>query len=447
MRGDPSQQPRLARQLGLFGTIMAVMGGIIGAGIFMNPYLVAQRVQTSSLILAAWVAGGLIALVGGFIYAELAARLPVVGGQYAYLRDALHPGLAFMYGWVLLLVIQTGGMAAVAVTFARYFIELTHWPINDSVIAATALLLLTAVNCLGVRAGSGVQSAMTLTAVAAIGVLVLCSLFFGGPSQIAWRPVLDQPASFSLVLAFGAAMTPVLFAYGGWQTSSFLGAEVRDPQRTLPRGLIFGVLGVIAVYTSVNFAYVRALGPAGLAATSTPASSVMAALLGPRGAQFIAAGIAFSAFGFLAQSMLTAPRVYFAMAEDRVFFRSVAWVHPSTHVPIVAIALQGIWAIVIALTGTYAQVVNYVVAMDSLFFGLTAICLFVMRHRDRNRQAAFRVPGHPLTTLLFIAAEWLVVVSTFAHDAKRSLIGLGIALAGLPAYWLWRAKARRELRS
>lgn len=241
-------------------------------------------------------------------------------------------------------------------------------------------------------------------------------------------------------------MTPVLFAYGGWQTSSFLGGEVRDPRKTLPRGLVLGVLGVIVVYTSVNFVYVRALGPAGLAATMTPASSVMRMLLGPRGGSLIAAGIAFSAFGFLGQSMLTAPRVYFAMAEDRVFFRSVAWIDPRTHVPIVAIFLQGVWAIVIALTGTYAQVVNYVVAMDSLFFGLTAACLFVLRRRamDPGAQAIeFRVPGHPWTTLLFIAAEWVVVASTFAHDPKRSLIGLAIAIAGLPAYYLWRARNRR----
>lgn len=443
---DPQSRGGLARQLGLFGTTMAVMGGIIGAGIFINPYLVADRVHTSTLILSAWIAGGVIALLGGFIYAELAARLPVVGGQYAYLREALHPAVAFLYGWVLLLVIQTGGMAAVAVTFARYFLELTHWQISASLVAASALALLTIVNCLGVRAGSRVQSAMTLAAIAAIGILELFSFYRGGPSQISWHPVLDQPMSLSLLVTFGAAMTPVLFAYGGWQTSSFLGGEVRDPRKTLPRGLVLGVLGVIVVYTSVNFVYVRALGPAGLAATMTPASSVMRMLLGPRGASLIAAGIAFSAFGFLGQSMLTAPRVYFAMAEDRVFFRSVAWIDPRTHVPIVAIFLQGVWAIVIALTGTYAQVVNYVVAMDSLFFGLTAACLFVLRRRamDPGSQAIeFRVPGHPWTTLLFIAAEWVVVASTFAHDPKRSLIGLAIAIAGLPAYYLWRARNRR----
>ena len=429
---------------------MAVMGGIIGAGIFINPYLVAERVHTSFLILSVWIAGGFVALLGGFIYAELAARLPVVGGQYAYLREALHPGVAFLYGWVLLLVIQTGGMAAVAVTFARYFLEITHWSINASLIAASALAILTAINCLGVRAGSRVQSVMTLTAIAAIGVLELFSFLRGGPSQISFHPLLDQPSSLNLALAFGSAMTPVLFAYGGWQTSSFLGGEVRDPRKTLPRGLILGVLGVITVYTSVNFFYVRALSPVGLANATTPASTVMRAVLGPRGGALIAAGIAFSAFGFLGQSILTAPRVYFAMAEDRVFFRSVAWVHPRTRVPVIAIALQGVWAILIALTGTYAQVVNYVVAMDSLFFGLTAVCLLVLRRRDTSLSSGsnsaaidYRVPGHPWTTLLFIAAEWLVVFSTFARDPLRSFIGLAIALAGLPVYFFWQARNRK----
>lgn len=434
------ERGKLVRQLGLFGTTMAVMGGIIGAGIFINPYLVAERVQTAPLILGAWIAGGLIALAGGFIYAELAARMPVVGGQYAYLREALHPAVAFTYGWVLLLVIQTGGMAAVAVTFARYFLELTRWPLHDSLVAAGALGLLTAINCLGVRAGSRLQSALTLTAIGAIALLEVVSFWRGGDSQIAWRPLLDRPASMSLVLAFGAAMTPVLFAYGGWQTTSFLGGEVREPRRTLPRGLILGVLGVITVYVSVNFVYLHVLGAAGLAQATTPASSVMRQMLGARGGQLIAAGIAISAFGFLAQSMLTAPRVYFAMAEDGVFFRGVAWVHPRTRVPVIAIVLQGVWASVIALSGTYAQVVNYVVAMDCIFFGLTAVCLFVLRRRA-SAPGIYRVPGHPWTTLLFIAAQWLIVLSTFAHDPKRAFIGLGIALAGLPIYFLWQQKA------
>lgn len=431
-----NQQQKLTPRLRLFGTTMAVMGGIIGAGIFINPYLVAERLQNSELIIAAWVAGGLIALAGGFIYAELAAHSPVVGGQYAYLRDALHPAVAFVYGWVLLLVIQTGGMAAVAVTFARYFVELTHWPISDSFVAVAALTLLTLINCFGVSAGSRIQSLMTLMAIAAIAILEIVAFTSNGSSKIEWDPLPATMWSPHFVLTFGAAMIPVLFAYGGWQTTSFLAGEVQDAPRILPRALILGVLGVITVYVSVNLAYLQSLGATGLAHTGTPASTVMSNSLGAGGAQLIAAGIAFSAFGFLAQSMLTAPRVYFAMANDGLFFRAVGRVHPRTHAPVVAIILQGGWAIVIALSGTYAQVVNYVVAMDSIFFGLTAVCLFVLRRR--NPPPSSRVPGHPWTTLFFIAAEWLVVVSTFAHDPRRAFIGLGFALLGLPVYFFCR---------
>ena len=233
-------------------------------------------------------------------------------------------------------------------------------------------------------------------------------------------------------------MTPVLFAYGGWQTSSFLAGEIRDAHKILPRALILGVLGVIALYLSVNFAYLRALGAEGLAATSTPASTVMRELSGVRGGQLIAAGIAFSAFGFLAQSMLTAPRVYFAMAKDGVFFRAVAQVQPRTQAPVIAILLQGTWAMVIALSGTYGQVVNYVVAMDTLFFALTAACLFVLRRRAPASN--FRTPGHPWTTLFFIVAQLLVVVGTFTNDPRRAFIGLGFAVLGLPVYLLWRRR-------
>ena len=441
------QKESLSRQLGLFGTTMAVIGGIVGAGIFINPYLVAQRVHTSPLILSAWIAGGVIALLGGFIYAELAARLPVTGGQYAYLRDALHPAVAFLYGWVLLLVIQTGGMAAVAITFARYWLEVTHWTLPEPVIAATALALLTAINCFGVRAGSRVQSIMTLTAIAVIALLEASSVI-AGPSHISWRPLLDRPVSFNLLTAFGSAMTPVIFAYGGWQTSSFLAGEIRDAPKILPRAIVLGVLTVIAVYVSINFVYLRVLGPGGLAASTKPASAVMLTTLGERGAAIIAAGISFSAFGFLGQSILTAPRVYFAMAQDGVFFRSVARVHPRTRVPVFAIALQGLCAAAIALTGTYAQVINYVVAMDCIFFGLTAICLFLLRQRTAKApgEIAFCVPGHPWTTLLFVIAQWTVVVSTFVHDPKRSFIGLAIAVAGLPAYLLWQRNKKRAQR-
>jgi APA family basic amino acid/polyamine antiporter len=450
----------LAARLGLFDATMIVMGGIVGAGIFINPYVVAQQVHTPALILGAWVIGGAIALGGAFIWAELAATLPRVGGQYAYLREAYHPALAFLYGWVLLLVIQTGGMAAVAVTFAKYFLEFVplHW--SSGVVATLALGILTAINCLGVRAGSTVQSALMVLKIVAIGALVLFGAVFllhHGPAFYApaeGHRVLDRPVSFDLVTAMGAAMVPVLFSYGGWQTANFVAEEIREPRKNLPRALVIGVVGVILLYLSVNFVCVYALGPAGLAQTTTPASSVMLVALGRKGAVLIAVGITISALGFLSQSILTAPRVYFAMAEDGLFFRSVAWLEPRRRVPVVAIALQGIAAIVIALSGRYDQILSYVVSMDFLFFGLTATCTFVFRRRppigekapgEKDAGKFARMPGHPVTTFLFTAACWLVVINTISKYPRNTAVGFAILLAGIPVYFMWsRQKKKRS---
>ncbi|HEV2351977.1 MAG TPA: amino acid permease [Terriglobia bacterium] len=439
----------LARRLGLFDATMIVMGGIVGSGIFINPYVVARQVHTPVMILGAWTLGGVIALAGAFVYAELSALHPDVGGQYAYLREAYHPGVAFVYGWALLLVTQTGGMAAVAVTFAHYFVELTHVPLSDGVLAGLALGVLTLVNCLGVKQGSTVQSTLMVLKILAIAAMVGAGwLLVRGP-HLDLHPVLDRPLSVDLVTSMGAAMTPVLFAYGGWQTSCFIAGEVIEPEKNMPRGLVMGVLGVIALYLAVNWICVRDLGPLGLAATTTPASAVMGVALGEWGAMLIAAGIAISTLGFLSQSILTAPRVYFAMARDGVFFKSVAWIHPRTRVPVVAIALQGVWATVIAATGKYEQILNYVVSTDFIFFGLTATCLFVFRSREARADAALgrggasfadrapRMPGHPFTTGLFIAACWLVVIGTIYKYPANSAVGLAIVLAGIPIYLLW----------
>jgi APA family basic amino acid/polyamine antiporter len=433
-------QPRLVRRLGPFDATMIVMGGIIGSGIFLNPAEVARQVATPFLIVGVWLIGGLIAIAGAFVYAELAARRPEVGGQYAYLRDAWGPMPAFLYGWSLLLVIQSGGMAAVAITFARYFLELTHLPLPDGAVAAAALLLLTAINCLGVRAGSNVQSALMVLKIAAIAFLVLCGVLAAGAYGGAARAV---PAATPLgtLGAIGAALTPVMFAYGGWQTASFVAAEMRDPRRDLARGLLFGVIGVILLYAAVAFTCVYVLGPSGLAETRTPATAVMRLALGDTGANLIALGIAISALGFLSQGMLTAPRVYFAMAEDRLFFRSVAEVNARTHVPVVAILLQGAASILIALSGTYGQILSYVVSVDFIFFGLTGAALFVFRRQDASK-ASFEVPGHPWTTLLFVAACAVIVAATLYNNPINSLIGFAILAAGVPACLYWQSRAR-----
>jgi basic amino acid/polyamine antiporter, APA family len=423
---------------------MLVMGGIIGAGIFMNPYVVAQQVHTPALILGAWIFGGIIAVGGAFIWAELAATMPAVGGQYAYLRDAYHPMVAFLYGWVLLLVIQTGGMAAVSITFARYFLELTGIHAQDWVVAISALSVLTLINCLGVKAGGRTQSAFMVMKIIAIAALVFCSLVFT-ERRVDTAAAVGQTWSLS---SFGAAMVPVLFAYGGWQTANFIAAEVKEPRKNLPRGLLIGVLGVVALYTAVNWICLRALGPQALAATTTPATAVMRLALGNQGAKFIAAAIAISTLGFLSQSILTAPRVYFAMADDGLFFRKVAWLAPGTRVPVLAIVLQSVWTMAIALSGRYEQILNYVIAMDFLFFGLTATTIFVFRRRMAQGamtvSGGYRMPGHPVTTAVFAAICWWVVGNTIYRYPQNSLMGFGFLLAGTPAYWFWSRKVRHD---
>ena len=454
MSAPQSSEAHLARRLGLFDTTMIVMGGIIGSGIFINPYVVAQQVPSAILILGAWAFGGLIALAGAFIYAELAAQSSVSGGQYVYLRDAFHPALAFVYGWALLLVTQSGGMAAVAVTFAKYLCALGNLEANDNtaaVLATVALSVLTIINCLGVRAGSTTQNIFMILKLVAIAALVVFGLTVSGaPSDgstllrqgYGGQASSSPPTFWNLLTAFGAALIPVQFAYGGWQTSCFVAGEVREPKKNLPRGLLFGVLGVIAVYLSVNFVCVHALGPNGLAETKTPASAVMRLALGETGARIIAIGIAISTIGFLSQSMLTAPRVYFAMAEDGLFLSSLAKLNRA-RVPAFAIALQGLLAIIITLSGRYEQILNYVISVDVIFFALTAATVFVFRRRanaspDPLDASPARTPGHPFTTLFFIIACAGVAFSTFYRYPHNSAIGVGIMLSGIPVYLFWR---------
>lgn len=421
---------------------MLVMGGIIGSGIFTTPAEVAQHVSTPLLIVGVWVLGGVIALFASFVYAELAARRPEVGGQYAYLRDAFGPMPAFLYGWALLLVIQSGGMAAVAITFARYFGDLVQLPLSENAVAVGVLALLTLINCMGVRSGSNVQSGLMVLKIVAIALLVLAGLLLAPAADP--HAVGASAGSAATVAAVGAAMTPVMFSYGGWQTSSFVAGEMRDSRRDLARGLLFGVTGVVVLYAAVAFVCVHALGPEGLGGSKTPATDVMRLALGSRGATFIAIGITISTLGFLSQGMLTAPRVYFAMAEDGLFFRRVAEVSRRTRVPVIAIVLQGFAAAVIALSGTFGQILSYVVSVDFIFFGLTGAALFVFRRRDPDQSAFFKAPGHPFTTTFYVLACWTVVVATVANNPVNALTGYAILAAGVPVCLYWQHKNRRS---
>jgi APA family basic amino acid/polyamine antiporter len=442
----------LTARLGIFDATMVVMGGIIGSGIFINSYVVAKLVHTPAMILGAWLAGGALALIGAFVYAELANRMPKVGGQYAYIREAYDSRLGFLYGWVSILVINAGGTAAVAVTFGKYFREFSRGAVAENVAAVSMVVALTAINCVGVRAGSGVQSFFMVLRILAIMMIVCCGawfLFRSPAPHPSWHPLLDRPASFDLLTVFGAALIPVIFAYGGWQTSNYIASEIRKPRKNLPKALLLGVAGVIALYVSINIIYIEVLSPAGLAATTIPASAVMYATLGSFGATLIAAAIAISTVGFLSQAMLTNPRVAFAMAQDGLLPHTFARLGSRSHVPVPSIILQGVITSAAVLLGTFEQLLSYVVVMDWLFFGLTASCIFVLRRREglaqesSNVEAGFRVPGHPWTTGLFVLVAWLIVLNTIYKYPRNAGAAVCILLAGVPVYYFLRRRATR----
>jgi basic amino acid/polyamine antiporter, APA family len=430
-----------ARRLGLFSGTMAVIGGIIGGGIFRTPAVVAERVGSPGLILAAWIAGGAVALIGAFCFGELGQRSPRAGGGYVYLREAWGPFPAFLYGWALLLVIASGAIAAVAVTFADYSVALTGQSRRLTLpLAIGAIFLLSAINYLGVRPGALVQNLFTILKLLALAALVVTGLAAGLPSNSAGPA--GHPA------AFGAALVPILFTYGGWQQTNFIAEEMVAPERDLPRALVLGVAVVVTVYLLANLAYLRVLGPAGLAASTAPAADLMRAVLGPAGATLLAAGIAASTFGFLNLVILVTPRVFQAMAADGLFLPRLARLHPVHRTPAGAIVLQAVWASVLALSGSFGQLVDYVAFADWIFFGLTVAGLFVYRSRERRAGSApaagaFRVPGYPWTPALFVAASVLVVASSVAANPRNAAIGALLLALGAPVYWYWKRGAIR----
>ena len=444
---------RYAARLGLFSGTMLVVGGIIGSGIFLSPSVVAQRVGSASLTVAAWGIGALVAIIGGFVYAELGARRPQAGGTYVYLREAFGTLPAFLYGWALFLIMATGAIAAVAMTGASYLAMLLGWaPEQARTIAIALIVILTLLNVLGVRLGATTGNVLTVLKLSAIAVLVVAVLVMSPANTLPVATVVATPlvppqGLTATVVAMGAALVPVLFSFGGWQQTNAVAEELRDPARTLPRALILGVLIVAATYLLVNLAYLRALGVEGLAASSAPAADTMFVYLGPAGHTLITCGIVASTVGFLGMVILMSARVYQAMAADGLFFRSMAALHPTTQTPVVALVAQGAVALVLLLSGTYGQLLDYVVFADWIFFGSTAAALFVLRRRDtlgRDAHGAVapvpHTPGHPVTTLLFVAAAVYVVIGSVLSTPGNAARGAALLGLGVPVYWYWNAR-------
>jgi len=424
---------------------MVVIGGIIGSGIFINPYIVAGRLDSPALVLAAWAAGGAIALAGAFAYAELGALFPRVGGQYAYLRDGLHPLAGFLYGWALLAVIESGAIAAVAIAFASYTLRLVGQPsVSPIPLAIFALLILSAVNFVGVKPGSRVLNVLVVLKIGALAILIVFG--FLAPSHELWWSATRASANAdrSAILAFGAAMVPILFAYGGWQNANYVAEEIENPQRNLPISIIGGTIAVVAIYILVNVVYLRALGLEGLAATTTPAADAARRMFGPLGDRFVTAAIAISTFGFLDLAILAPTRVYYAMAADGAFFPALAQLHPRFRTPGVAIAVQTAWSCILTLSGTYGQLLNYVVFADWIFFGLTVSTVVVFRRTFplARRGPGFLAPGHPILPVLFVLTAAAIVLSVILADPRSASRGALLIAAGVPIFYLFRRTAR-----
>ncbi len=428
------------RALGPFDATMVVIGGIIGAGIFINPYIVAQRLDSGPLVLAAWLAGGAVALAGAFAFAELGSLFPKAGGHYAYLRDAYHPFAGFLYGWALLLMIECGAIAAVAITFAQYALRFVG---NEGAwttpLAIAAIVIVAAINYVGVKPGSRTLNVFVILKTLALVLLIGAGLLLPAREAPA-ETIAAAGQSRFLLMAFGAALIPIMFSYGGWQNVNYIAEEIRNPQRNIPIAAIVGTAIVVTVYALVNFVYLRTLGHDGLAATMTPAADTVNALLGTAGDKLIALTIAVSTFGFLDLTMLAPTRVYYAMAADGVFFERVSRLHPRFQTPSLAIILQTVWAIALALTGTYAQLVDYVVFADWIFFGLAAGAVFAFRKKyplSERPEGTFRTPGYPFVPAMFVLVAIWIVISVIWSNPVRSFTGIILLATGVPAFLYW----------
>ena len=438
--------PTFARTLTLFDATMIAISGIIGSGIFINPYVVARTVETPFLILAVWVAGGVIALFGAFVFAELSTVMPKVGGQYAFFREAFHPMVAFLHGWALLLIVQSGATAAVAVAFSQYVGRLVALPEGETTWLAVAILLgLAGFHALGIKPGAILLNVITFTKTLALALLILGAFLLTRKSGITFEP-LTPPGlgGLPLVSAFFAGLVPAMFAYGGWQNLNYVSEEVRDPVRNLPRAIRLAVFCVIAVYVSANVAYVHVLSAPALAATTTPAADVAARLMGETGARVVSLLIVISTFGFLNLSLLSAPRVYYAMAADGLFFRSLARLSPRFRAPTAAILLQGVVAAVLALSRTYDRLLSYAVFADWIFFALSGVALLIFRRTLPEAPRPYPTPGYPWIPILFALAGAGIVINVFFTDLHNALMGTAIIALGVPVYFVWRSGWRRR---
>jgi APA family basic amino acid/polyamine antiporter len=427
----------------LWDLICLIVGAVIGSGIFLVPGAILRNVGGSvKLSLAVWLAGGVLSLLGALTYGELAAANPAAGGLYVYIRDAFGSLPAFLYGWTLFLVIASGTNATLAVAFANYFHEIVPiTALEAKFIAVGVILILTIINALSTRQSANLNNWTTLAKVAAILAMSVVLLIFG-PRHPHATTASIAPTGGSLAAGFGIAMIAVLWAYEGWQWVTYTASETLEPQRNFPRGFFIGVMVLIVCYVLAVVAYVAALGPAVAAQSDTIAAVAVKTVLGVNAGKFVAAAILVSVFSAANTTCLTAPRVFYAMAQDRLFFSGLAKVHPRFRTPAIAIFATGAWSAVLAWTGTFERLFTYVIFAGWVFYGLAAASIFVFRHREPSKGLTFRVPGYPFTPLLFVVAAAALVINTIAADWKDAAFGVIIIALGVPAYLFWHFRRK-----
>ncbi|MEJ2215144.1 MAG: amino acid permease [Gemmatimonadota bacterium] len=431
----------LTRILGFHDLLLIVMGTVIGSGIFLVPGAVLRqtggRVGTALLV---WLLAGVLSLLGALTYGELGAMQPEVGGLYVYIRDTFGPLPAFLYGWTLFFVISSGSVATLAVAFAAYlqpFVALG--PGARKLVAIAMVAVVAAVNVRGTGQSARVQG--WSTGIKVIALLVMSALLlavgrgFGGGV-----PLWPTHVTSSVLAGLGPAMVATLWAYEGWQYVTFSAGETRDPQRVFPRGIIAGTAGLIVVYLLANLGYVAALGSRGVAASDSVAAAAVQALFGSRAAQVVALIILIAMFSAANGLTLTATRVYYAMARDRLFFRRLAEVHPRFGTPAFAILLSSAWAMLLALTGTFDELLTYVVFTGWIFYALAALSIFGYRRSKPDAPRPFRVPGYPWTPILFVLSALGIVLNTLFVQPKQALAGIAVVLVGVPAFLMWRRR-------
>ena len=438
----------LRRTLGVRDLVLLAMGTVIGSGIFLVPGLVLRQtgMRTGPAMLV-WVVAGILSLLGALTYAELGAMKPEAGGLYAFIRDAFGPLPAFLYGWTSFFVIASGSIATLAVAFSGYLAQILPLSAAMSRLVAVGVIALTAaINVRGTRGSASVQNWTTGVKVGALLVMGVVLIAFGHPVPDAATATGPASVTPSLLSGFGTAMIGVLWAYEGWQYITFSAGETLDPQRTFPRAITMATTALIAIYLLASFGYIAALGPRAAAGTDHVAADAVGALLGPVAGKLVGALILVSIFSATNGLVLTAPRMYFAMARDGVFFERLAEVHPRFGTPAFSIVAITAWSALLALSGTFEQLLTYVVFTGWIFYGLGGLAVLRLRRTEPLANRPFRVPGYPLTPLLFVASAVLLVGNTVVAQPERAAAGIAVMLVGTPAFYLWRAKARRALR-